>query len=709
LGQNQAALESYQRALALKQPYEPYLPEAVAALLSDQAVVHNRLQQPQAAIILLERAIALNQSQRYAPALAGNYDNLGDAWLARGDHRRALQAYQQAVAHFVPGFDPQQLSQNPPIAGEVFYDPIGLLGSLAAKANTWWRYAQANPQDSAALTEAYRSFCSTDSLIQVIRQSYQADGSKEALVGLTKPIYERAIATCLARYRQGGDSSALYQALAWAENSKAVILLDAVAQSRLIGRKLEQDKQQELRLVRERKVYYEKLLAQGKASELSLGDSVIRYRQGEAAWLATLGSRQSTNRWGAHFEASSLPGPDQGWLEYFVGDSSLFLFLVTQRGVQVEVVAHDFPLQTQVDSLRQLVGTPQALDDLDGSLPPLARLAASLYQRLLVPLGDLTALPHHLTIVRDDILELLPFEVLLTQPIAAETPLAQWPYLIRKKVISYAFSAQLQQTFESNQIDPQRGLLALAPVNGQGGERALTPLYATREEVSQVAELWPGTQRVLLDEAATRSQFLAEAPHYAMIYLASHGLLHEKDPRFNGLAFADSVLYLADLAPLRLHAEMVVLRACESGVGRLVPGEGVISLGHGFARTGAKSVFLTQWVVPDATRFMTTFLKHLKEGMPKDLALREAKMALLDQAHPFFWAAAEIRGDMRPLGDWPQTSALSSGWLLWLGLIVLSTGAGYLVYARRQQRGRSSGRLEGPFARVDRFLAKGEK
>jgi CHAT domain-containing protein len=115
-------------------------------------------------------------------------------------------------------------------------------------------------------------------------------------------------------------------------------------------------------------------------------------------------------------------------------------------------------------------------------------------------------------------------------------------------------------------------------------------------------------------------------------------------------------LYTRDLYTLDLNADLVVLSACETGIGQLSRGEGSISLSHGFAQAGARSLLNTLWRVSDeaSAKMMATFYRYLKDGLPKDEALRRAKLDYLQSArgserHPFYWGAYTITGDISPV------------------------------------------------------------
>ncbi|MCB0617025.1 MAG: CHAT domain-containing protein, partial [Phaeodactylibacter sp.] len=185
---------------------------------------------------------------------------------------------------------------------------------------------------------------------------------------------------------------------------------------------------------------------------------------------------------------------------------------------------------------------------------------------------------------------------------------------------------------------------------------------------------------------ATRERFLADAPHYSIIHLATHAKANDEEGEYSYLAFTEipdslqnELLYAKDLYSLRLQAEMVVLSACESGVGELRRGEGVISLARGFSYAGAKSLVTTLWRVSDreSAVLMQLFYRQLKEGKPKDEALRVAKLQFIDQnngarAHPFFWGAFILSGDMAPIAVDQPTFTLLGFALLGVLFVFLS-------------------------------------
>lgn len=303
-----------------------------------------------------------------------------------------------------------------------------------------------------------------------------------------------------------------------------------------------------------------------------------------------------------------------------------------------------------------------------------------------------------LIISPDGLLSFLPYETLLTDSISS----SDWqvlPYLIQKHQISYAYSATVlyQQVQRVTATKPAK-LLALAPFSGKGN-RQVTPLapgsstqhieqlrsghWGNLEysgmEVEQIHDIWGG--KMLLNEQAGKAQFLQAAPRYNVLHLATHAKAHDYEPLLSLLAFADTFAPLPELAGEHLPAELVVLSACESGLGQLQDGEGVISLARAFTQAGARAMVTTLWSVEDraTAQIMADFYRYLSEGLTKDAALRQARLDYLataepEFAHPFFWAGLTASGNMEALRK--KAEPKFPRWQLGLGLLVVVILAG---------------------------------
>ncbi len=188
----------------------------------------------------------------------------------------------------------------------------------------------------------------------------------------------------------------------------------------------------------------------------------------------------------------------------------------------------------------------------------------------------------------------------------------------------------------------------------------LAPLMHSGEEALMAARFFGG--KALLGDRATKQALETLGGNYRILLLSTHGKANDRKGEYAYLALSapgDSFhfekLYVNDIYNLELRADLVILSACETGIGPLQRGEGIISLARAFAYSGAKSIVTTLWSVDDAgtSQLMQLFFSYLQSGHSKDEALWLAKQAFLSEntdefyAHPFYWAGFIPIGDMR--------------------------------------------------------------
>ncbi|QMU30545.1 CHAT domain-containing protein [Adhaeribacter radiodurans] len=188
----------------------------------------------------------------------------------------------------------------------------------------------------------------------------------------------------------------------------------------------------------------------------------------------------------------------------------------------------------------------------------------------------------------------------------------------------------------------------------------IPPLIASEQEVKTIAHLFQSKgarAKVYLHHQASEEQIKnEEVSGYNYIHLATHGFANEKYPELSGLLFSqgssnqeDGTLYTGEIYNMRLKAELVTLSACETGLGKLVRGEGVIGLTRALLYAGAKNVVVSLWNVNDGSTavLMENFYKALLAGYDKAQALQIAKQKLIQQSRynqPFYWAPFVLIG-----------------------------------------------------------------
>ena len=201
--------------------------------------------------------------------------------------------------------------------------------------------------------------------------------------------------------------------------------------------------------------------------------------------------------------------------------------------------------------------------------------------------------------------------------------------------------------------------LAIDDVRGD-----LRRLLMTKGEAEAILSVTPPSAGLkALDFQADRATATSdELSRYRIVHFATHGLLNSQHPELSGLALSlvdergrpqDGFLRLHEIFNLRLPAELVVLSACQTGLGKEVKGEGLVGLTRGFMYAGAARVVASLWRVDDTAtaELMELFYRRmLRDGMRPAAALREAQVEMWKRApgrSPFYWAGFVIQGEWR--------------------------------------------------------------
>jgi CHAT domain-containing protein/Flp pilus assembly protein TadD len=352
---------------------------------------------------------------------------------------------------------------------------------------------------------------------------------------------------------------------------------------------------------------------------------------------------------------------DERLVEFLIGDRASFAWIVGGRAVRMVALPARAALERKVERYRALIGAPPTRAS---SVAEATRLGRELFALLLGPVASDLAGATRLTIVPDGVLHSMPFESLVRAVTADGRP----QYLLESLDVAYAPSASVRTAL------PQRSpstrpldLLAYGdpplpvPAAHRPSVRAsgLAPLLHARREIEEVARLFPEERRrVRLGAEASERAFKREdLSRFRRVHLATHGLIDSREPARSGLLLAagaaseDGVLQSVEILRLPLQADLVVLSACGSGLGRLVRGEGLVGVTRSFLHAGAQSVIVSLWNIDDESTadLMKGFYSRLRDGAPADRALREAKrdLAASDRAayrFPYYWAPFVLIG-----------------------------------------------------------------
>jgi CHAT domain-containing protein len=273
----------------------------------------------------------------------------------------------------------------------------------------------------------------------------------------------------------------------------------------------------------------------------------------------------------------------------------------------------------------------------------------------------------------------LPFGALLTDlPATDQVSYQNWPWLATTHDVHYAFSVQLLDFARTRRGRGNGRALALAPVARlqQGGP--LDPkleLPATLRTVRHLAGLFPAD--TLINDQASPEAFRKEADAYSLLHLGTHAYLDDGGSFLLYGQPGAQQYAINNLADHNLQADLVVMGACETGLGKQLFGEGVASLGRGFARRGAPALVMSLWSIDDATtaELLNATYNGLAAGSGPAAALFAAGNNYRTNVtnprfgHPYYWAGLVYYGPEMPL----EMGSKSNFWWLWIfagGLLV---------------------------------------
>lgn len=342
------------------------------------------------------------------------------------------------------------------------------------------------------------------------------------------------------------------------------------------------------------------------------------------------------------------------YIQYKFGTERLYALVLQQKNIRLFDIASSDEIREDILSFRHLVG------DSESPLAELKKQGYSIYQELLA-IFDLSG--KSITIIPDEEIFLLPFDALLLEP-------DQEDYVGLTYACTFLPSASFTKLDRNESRSTDDDFLIASPYYASGGTFPTLPFAS--EEVSYVYEAIGGD---LLDKEinAYKTQLVESLKGAKIFHFSGHAIAKEGQSylALNNNNDRDSRLLLQEIHSLPLKADLVVLSACNTGVGKIIKGEGIASLSRGFLYGGAKSIVQSLWTINDQStgEIIRSYYEQLKVGASKDQALLTAKRAFYDgadsfQRHPYYWAGLTVIGDKEGL-------ILQSFWAKNIKLVVI--------------------------------------
>ncbi len=351
-------------------------------------------------------------------------------------------------------------------------------------------------------------------------------------------------------------------------------------------------------------------------------------------------------------------------VKYSVTDSTVYAHLIDEKEIKV----FDLGSKQKLESLCK--GYYEKLRKIDFDF---TNYSKQLHQLLIKPLG-ITA--KQIDFITEDFLSYIPFETLTDEQGKILLSKASFSYNYSLKIWSSTLSQSNSYRFNLTGFAPEYGndIVAVRDINGK--------LIYTASEIEKIAQTFKNSQ-IFKQETATKQNFLNSIGQSKIHHLAMHSLLNETDYEESNLLFQNQEkLSFKELYALNFPSELVVLSACNTGVGQQQNGEGLMSISRALNYAGVQSLVHSLWQVPDkeTAELMGYFYEYLSDSKPKNDALALAKQTFIQKnpakTHPYYWAGFVLNGNSNPI---------SEGNYLWyvLGGIFGVTVLGFLFYRQR--------------------------
>lgn len=676
-GDDRQALEFYERALRIRTQIGDRSGEGKT--LNNLGLLYNRLGRSQEALESLQRALTIFQRLNDKSWESNTLDSLGTFHRSRGNLTAALNYYQESLL----------LSRD---IGDKAQE-VTILTHLAIAKN-----------DSGHLLEALKDIEAAVAIVEDIRIAITSEQFRQSYFAQNYQVYQFYIDLLMQLHKQNPDGGYDGKALAASERAKARSLLDILSEADAdIRSGLEPQLREKERSLQERI----NATASRQIELLSTANSAMAITaiQGELdRLLQELDEvRAQIRKTSPRYAALTQPQPfnleqiqqqvldeDTLLLQYALGEKRSYLWAVTKTNIY----SYELPPRHKIEAAVREFRNSMTAPSMRNSPPVLAAASSALSDMIVAPVADRLD-RKRLLIVSDGALHYIPFAALSIpgtgdyQPLLlhheiVSAPSASTLAVLRKQTANrplapHAIAILADPVFAVNDERLQTSEIASRAIGSEAASNILPEYVArsanqigingtpdrlpfTRQEAEAILALVPDAEEFkALDFQANRAIATSEElSQYLVVHFATHGFLNSVNPALSGIVLSlvdergnpiDGFLRLHDIYNLNLAADLVVLSACQTGLGEEIKGEGLVGLSRGFMYAGAPRLVVSLWSVDDlgTSELMSRFYRnYLQAGLTPAAALRTAQIEMLQTPEwksPYFWAAFNFQGE----------------------------------------------------------------
>lgn len=604
----------------------------------------------------------------YKKSYGEKHPDIASVLNALGNLERLKEKYPEALAYFHQALISNLKNYSNPDVNNIpeaveFYNGKYLLYSMMYKAQTFEARYFGKTLKFSDLKIGLQHLMACDSLIDDLRQQSNNEADKITLGAVANEVYADAvrIASTMSEVAFGNRDYYREKAFYFSEKSKSAVLLEAISDVNAksfagIPTNLLEDEEN----IKSAITLCTQKLAQKPTSEEEayLRESLYALNKQYKEFTKSL-EQEYPDYYNLKFNTKTPSGSDlqkitnnqTALLSYFIDDSKvnnaarLYIFVITEK--KISIVSHTLDANFN----KYLTGFRNALYYNESKT--LHTVAHKLY-KLLIP--TLPRSINSLVIFPTGRLGVIPFEALITKSVKDEVSTPE--YLIKQYAVRYEFSASLALQKHGADKKAIQSILLCAPITFNEIDN-LTSLPGTNEEVNNIGNLFTQASAkatILTNQQASEGMIKSdELSKFDMVHFATHGIVDESNPELSKIFLKagnseDGYLYSGEIYNLKLNAQLVTLSACQTGLGKIAKGEGVIGLSRALIYAGAKNIMVSFWSVADESTALLMedfYTNTLQTKSTFTQSLQQVKIKMLNSKtynSPYYWAPFVLIG-----------------------------------------------------------------
>lgn len=600
------------------------------------------------------------------------YKRIADLFQEEYQYEKAFKYYQKSLIEAVYRFNDSSVYSNPNNK-QLTISNYDLFNTEVAKANLFNKIYR-NSKSTNDLTGTFNAYESAIKTSDFIAKYFDNDEARIFHTTEALSFYKEAVDFLIFAYKQTNDDFYLETAFAWSEKSKASTLWLHSKEGRLKLKKQLPDSL--LRLEHRLKLSLSRLSkkvahTKEKTESETISNEIIRIQLKLSNIRESFLDYPDYHKQVFAYDSINIASIQkdilhkrQGLLSYFFCKNRLLIFFLNKENLTFKEVEFSDKEKHLLNELLIQLRTirPGSIYDGQVNSMKLYQILVKPFERSLKQINSLIIIPHQ---------ELISLSFESLQP-------TETKYLLEDLDTSYEFSASFL-TKPKNLHDYLNESISVAPFTTLNPTQ-FNDITVLPESINEIQDL---KGRHLIDDQATRENFIRLIKNFKILHLATHAFVNDDLPENSSIWFypvsekeSENKLYLNELSAMDLNQlELAFLSACETNTGKLINGEGIMGISRSFANAGCNNIITSLWKAEDhVSSFISkSFYKYLEDGYSPSKSLQLSKLLLLKNkefsqfSSPNYWSNLIYIGNNQE-----KKVSVASAFLITLMLILVS-------------------------------------